>query len=477
MTFDNINSIFVDTKSVNSIFLNNNKVWPTDVVFQDNLVMYVDAAELDSYPGSGNTWLDLTDNNHNLSLGSGVSYSSDFGGVMEFQENSNGYARNTSMNLSTSDFTVISFVRKLGFKNDGRVITAYNNNWLLGHHDNTYGDYYAEGWINNITSPKSDRTWRMFTGTGNISSDEYKLYINDKLIVSNNLGSQGPNGWNINSQYSQYSSAQVGNLIVYNRVLTAEEITAIYNQFSSRFGIGATDTTSNGIYSGQLVLNLDASDTGSYPGTGTQWTDLSTNNYHAINVGATHNTNHFSFNQDYMYVKTLNYGSNSLNEFSVFGWIRSNFSSNGAFDENWAILCFDRSEVFTFAIHPNGKIYFAGRDGINDNFDITGNSTCNDGNWHYVGFTYSESNNKITFYLDGESDRIVNYNNLGSIGNSGLERFGIIGDGSEAATENGTRNGMYYEGDIGMIHMYGERVLTDAEVLNNYNNTKSKFGL
>jgi hypothetical protein len=206
-------------------------------VVRDGLVMAVDAGSYRSYPGSGSTWFDLTANGHNISLGSSVTHSTDFGGVLRFAENANGYGRNTTMNMSSTNYTVISYVRKMSNGNDGRTITAYSNNWLLAHHDNTYGDYYAEGWVNDIGSPTSDTTWRMFTGTGNISGDVYQLYINDTLIVSNSNGSQGPNGWNLNNQYDQYSDCQIANLIVYNRVLSSTEISQIYNATKKRFGL------------------------------------------------------------------------------------------------------------------------------------------------------------------------------------------------------------------------------------------------
>lgn len=206
-------------------------------VVRDGLVMAVDAGSFRSYPGSGSTWFDLTPNGHNISLGSAVTHSTDFGGVLRFPENANGFGRNTTMNMSSTNYTVISYVRKMSNGNDGRTITAYNNNWLLAHHDNTYGDYYAEGWVYDISSPTSDTVWRMYTGTGNISGDVYQLYINDTLIVSNSNGSQGPNGWNLNNQYDQYSDCQIANLIVYNRVLTSTEISQIYNATKKRFGL------------------------------------------------------------------------------------------------------------------------------------------------------------------------------------------------------------------------------------------------
>jgi hypothetical protein len=203
----------------------------------NGLVLALDAGNVKSYPGSGTTWTDLSGNGHNITLGSSVSFVSSFNGVLNFPQDGNGYGRNTTMDLTSSNYTVMSFVRKNSNGNAGRTITAYNNNWLLGHHDTTYGDYYAEGWINDIASPQSDTTWRMFTGTGNISGDSYSLYINDQIIVTNSNGSAGPNGWNLNSQYGQYSDCQIANLICYNRVLTAAEVSQNFNALRGRFSI------------------------------------------------------------------------------------------------------------------------------------------------------------------------------------------------------------------------------------------------
>ena len=204
----------------------------------NGIVQCLDAANSRSYPGSGSTWFDISGNRHHISLGPSVTFQSGVGkGVLEFAKNSNGYGQNNTLNLSSSDYTVISFVRKLSNGDSGRTITALNNNWLLGHHDTTWGDYYAEGWVYDIASPSSDTTWRMFTGTGAIAADTWSVYANTTLLASNSNGSQGPNGWNLNNQYGQNSSCQIANLLVYNRVLTVAEITQVFTAYRGRFGI------------------------------------------------------------------------------------------------------------------------------------------------------------------------------------------------------------------------------------------------
>ena len=181
--------------------------------------------------------LDLSGNGHNIALGTAVRYVNSYGGVLNFPDDLDGYGQNTSLNLTNSNYTVMSFVRKNVNGDNGRTINSYSNNWLLGHHDTTYGDYYAEGWVNNISSPTADTTWRMFTGTGNISADSYSLYINADHEVTNSGGSAGPNGWNLNGRPNQVSDCQIANLICYNRVLTAAEVQQNFNALRGRFGI------------------------------------------------------------------------------------------------------------------------------------------------------------------------------------------------------------------------------------------------
>lgn len=207
----------------------------------DGLVFMVDAGNPASYPGTGSQWFDIGGTKHFMDLGTQVTYSSNFGGVLQFIANGSSYARITDayVNLATSNNTVITWSRKTVDNNNGRVVTAYQNNWLLGHHDTSYGDYYAQGWVYNISgsSRPSDTVWRQYTGTGDIGSDVWKLYINKDEITSNAGGSQGPRGFNVNAQYNQASLAEVAMIACWNRVLTPAEIGDVHDQYRTRFSV------------------------------------------------------------------------------------------------------------------------------------------------------------------------------------------------------------------------------------------------
>ena len=80
-------------------------------------------------------------------------------------------------------------------------------------------------------------------------------------------------------------------------------------------------------------------------------------------------------------------------------------------------------------------------------------------------------------YVDGDTDRTFSYGSLGSLGTGGSTRYGIIGDGSESSTENGSRNEIHYSGDISIINFYDNKVLTQQEILQNFNATRGRFGI
>lgn len=152
----------------------------------------------------------------------------------------------------------------------------------------------------------------------------------------------------------------------------------------------------------------------------------------------------------------------SIPKFTVVVWYRTSASSSGMM-QNWSFFDFDRSEWFNCYVRAdNGKLAFSGADGINDNFDIHGNTVSNDGQWHQGVVIYDSDNDYVKFYVDGNHDGTVNYSNMQPISDNNT-RYGIIGDGSEATTFNGSRNGFYYDGLIDDIRFYN-RVLTETEI-------------
>jgi len=205
----------------------------------NGLLLYWDAGNLDSYPGTGTTIYDLSGNGNNGTLYNGVGFNQTNGGVLTF-DGIDDYVRCTTPNLAGTNYTAMGASRYVSITSGyQRIINASGNNWLLGHWGPGVNSYYAQGWINNPTT--TDTNWRIYTGNGDISGDSYGFYINNSLVTQNNGGSAGPVGI-VLGDYGQSigtepSNSQFSFVLLYNRILTAAEMTQNYNYFKGRFGL------------------------------------------------------------------------------------------------------------------------------------------------------------------------------------------------------------------------------------------------
>jgi hypothetical protein len=205
---------------------------------------------------------------------------------------------------------------------------------------------------------------------------------------------------------------------------------------------------------------IDAGDAASYPGSGTTWTDLSPNAYSTTLVGSpAFNTTYFTFDGTTEYLDTNQ--SLAAESFSVGAWFRS--SATG-------IRMILSKEVA--AGNPwNYRMWLNSGTLIGDISQVTTQSSLqhaggyNNGQWYLAMFTRDDSNWYL--YVNGSQVAIRADPYTGSVTNAqelwiGRSAFG---------------GGNYqYIGDIGQVFIYNA-VLTSTQILQNYNATKSTYGL
>jgi len=193
----------------------------------------------------------------------------------------------------------------------------------------------------------------------------------------------------------------------------------------------------------------------------------------------------FNGSNQYGYLKEVNYGNNGPpvgtgSDHGVFYdltcnvWCWTTYSSGG-WTDNWAWIDFDRSEVFNFFPHGDGRIAFAGKDGVNDYFDRFSSGRVNDGQWHLASCVYSSSGKYLKLYKDGALDSTFNFSNAEYLGDRS-RRWGFIGEGSEAANENGSRNSRYHDGRIGRLTLF-KAAYTDDEIKQEWETHRTRFGV
>ncbi|MFC7228028.1 LamG domain-containing protein [Salinirubellus salinus] len=160
-------------------------------------------------------------------------------------------------------------------------------------------------------------------------------------------------------------------------------------------------------------------------------------------------------------------GSGTLEEVTACAWFRTSERGTGEFD-NWALLDFDRSEYFNLYVRGDtGGIGFSTSGPERTMVDHSTAGDYTDGDWHLACGIYDAATDTKRIYVDGSLEEEVAAQNSGGLG-TGATRYGIIGDGSEAASFDGDRNTRYFDGRIDEVRLY-ETVLTPSEISAIYN--------
>ena len=206
-------------------------------IVTSGLMMYVDAANPRSYPGTGNTWYDLSGNNYNMTLVNGVGFSTASGGVLQ-TDGTNDYIILNPFNISTTNHTIMGASRYSGATR-GRIFSTMGGNWLLGHWNNYVRSYWANSDIRLAVDP-GDTNWYIQTAVENYSSDLWSMYTNGEIDINNsNAGSQGPQGFSFGAWQAgangEYSTSEISFFMYYDRLLSENEIKQNYNALKKRF--------------------------------------------------------------------------------------------------------------------------------------------------------------------------------------------------------------------------------------------------
>lgn len=198
---------------------------------------------------------------------------------------------------------------------------------------------------------------------------------------------------------------------------------------SYNWNTGATSQTINTSQAGIYYVTVSG---GACPGTDT-----------VSVVGRNHSDQALLFDgsNDYAFVDNLHYEGGGYTEITVETWIKTSDGSDQI------IASFDRSEFWRLEINGDGA--GTGKIGFDINtssgiLDFGSNSRIDDGNWHHVAAVFD--NGTVNIYIDGILDATTNTG--GSFG-AGVVRYGFLGVGSEAPTENGTTGPTdYFNGEM-----------------------------
>ncbi len=124
----------------------------------------------------------------------------------------------------------VCYVAQLTGTQRGRVLSGYNNNWLLGWHDRMQERAYFEGWVNGGTAADLAPTAYCATFTGT----ETRFFKNGQLIAANSGGVQGPNGLYV-VHPGEPSDAAVAEILVYDGALSGPSLDAVQSYLVQKY--------------------------------------------------------------------------------------------------------------------------------------------------------------------------------------------------------------------------------------------------
>lgn len=226
-------------------------------IVTDGLVLCLDAADSNSYPGSGSTWYDLSGNGNNGTLVNGPTFNSDIKGniIIDGTNDRVSIAPTADFAFGTGDFTFEMTVKDYDIGTAYQHFFAINNQSYFGFKGYDNGSrvqiyFYSSAF-------RTDGTG----GIANVNADEwildYEEWTHIALVRSNGVAYGYKNGelkgsksgWTANlnnSSYytylgwgwgSEYRQQGIGTARIYNIGLSADQIKQNYNATKGRFGL------------------------------------------------------------------------------------------------------------------------------------------------------------------------------------------------------------------------------------------------
>jgi len=425
----------------------------------DGLKLYLDAAKGLSYSGTGSNWVDISGNYNNGLLINGPTYNSANEGTIVF-DGTNDYISFNSQPLSPTAFTVIVNVKFSSFTTQGgsRRLVAING---TGYTGNTFSLFVSStGQIGYILGNGTSNTEDYSNAVGvpvlelnkwyhvclTFNGSQKKIYIGGNLYATNTSPTTFTNPLNNKLLIGSYNGSvallqgSIGTVHIYNRALSDAEVMSNYSIYSQRY--------ISGIVQSGLMLYIDPNNLNSYPGSGSILYNLVNTQYNGVmNNGAS-----FGTDSSGGYIAT-----DGINDYVKFPLTRSTVPytvfvfarilSSGrllADDSNWLMGNWQGNQN---AYHPNSWVWNSG--------GPTGNG------WRSHCATADYVNDNWKVFANGVK---LTENNGGSSGFTNIA-WGIWNTSNEPCA-----------GNYGVFLVY-DRVLTDAEVLQNHEALRGRYGI
>jgi hypothetical protein len=216
-------------------------------IVRDGLVLYLDAANIKSYPGTGTTWFDLT-KNVNGNINNNPTFLNNNAGIFSFDgTNENITIPETSL-LNLQNYTYSFWIKRIQPANSGwlqfiqRSTSGRNPGiWFyINEANRIHFSIFVSGGFNTSVNPSGFfiNEWHYFTATVSFASNTTVLkgytdgVLKETATHANNSPALGTGG-----SYIGNREFELGNFSIYNKALSDAEIKQNFNATRGRYGI------------------------------------------------------------------------------------------------------------------------------------------------------------------------------------------------------------------------------------------------
>lgn len=219
------------------------------IVADTNLKVHLDAGDSASYTGSGSTWTDISGNSKNATLVSHA-YSSEGQGSISFVPGASGTISGGTA-VVTGNYTKSVWVKFQGSGTEYRNLISGDNNathafWAPTNWQNTFYNKVTSGhngtWthVSSTTDIGTTNKWHHLCVTFS-TTNGMKLYVNGQVESTNSAMITAMNMSGGNLYLNSFNNGgngftgQMAQALVYDRELTASEVSQNYNASKGRF--------------------------------------------------------------------------------------------------------------------------------------------------------------------------------------------------------------------------------------------------
>ena len=227
---------------------NTTKTDDKNIIIDSSLMLYLDAANINSYPATGSIWYDLSENKKHATLFNSPFYKTDNGGILTFSSSLSHYAQGGPLGSAYPTWTMSMWVKMNANATGNPALftdvfaSSLSNYTFYGNGTTQFSaGFYNGTW--RLTTPGYTLpigSWTNIVATFNGTT--IRMYANASEVGSNTPGvssTGGSIGYRIGRRWDigEYVNSDIAVVKLYNRALTLSEISFNYDMLKGRYGL------------------------------------------------------------------------------------------------------------------------------------------------------------------------------------------------------------------------------------------------